>query len=110
VFDDNMCDTLMCDDIVQKLLMVEFVLRNTRKEAGKLICVAKYPTPENWPRTLASGISVYPWIKVGYLCLPRIIRGEGGGRGRLSDPLDIRPQISCNGSIGGATIPIKPAS
>ena len=37
VFDDNMCDTLMCVDMVQNLFVIEFVLRNKKKGAGKIL-------------------------------------------------------------------------
>jgi hypothetical protein len=41
VFDENICDTLMCVDMVQNLLVIEFVLGNKKKEAGK------YYRPDN---------------------------------------------------------------
>jgi hypothetical protein len=33
VFDDNICDTLMCVDMVQNLSMIEFMLKSKKNEA-----------------------------------------------------------------------------
>jgi hypothetical protein len=37
MFHENMCDTLMCVNIVKNLLVIEFVLRNKKNEAGKML-------------------------------------------------------------------------